>query len=176
MFFPRGGKGDLFFFGHDSKALFLALDLEFGFYLDAAANAQNTLCAHYLTERDNALACDWTSYGSIFCNPPYSDIGPWIEKAGIECRKQCQSIVMLIPADTAVGWFKLAMETVDEVRLITGGRISFINAGTQKPVNGNNKGSLLLIWNPFTNPRRIITTVDRDYLISIGNEQMRKIA
>lgn len=50
---------------------------------------------------------------------------------------------MLIPADTSVGWFNSALETVDEVRLITGGRISFINAGTNKPVNGNNKGSML---------------------------------
>ncbi|BET96480.1 hypothetical protein TCT1_26640 [Xenorhabdus sp. TCT-1] len=65
--------------------LFLALDLEFGFYLDAAADAQNTLCAHYLTERDNALECDWVSHGSIFCNPPYSNITPWVEKAAIEC-------------------------------------------------------------------------------------------
>ncbi len=70
----------------------------------------------------------------------------------------------------------MAYKTVDEVRLITGDRISFINAETQKPVSGNNKGSLLLIWKPFTNPRRIITTVDRDYLISVGNEQLRKIA
>ncbi|PHM68858.1 phage N-6-adenine-methyltransferase [Xenorhabdus kozodoii] len=155
--------------------LFLALDLEFGFYLDAAADYQNALCAHYLTERDNTLECDWESYGSIWCNPPYSNITPWVERAAIECRKQCQSIVMLVPADTSVGWFKLALETVDEVRLITGGRISFINAETQKPVNGNNKGSLLLIWKPFINPRGIIATVDRDYLISIGNEQLRKI-
>ncbi|WP_434223370.1 DNA N-6-adenine-methyltransferase [Xenorhabdus bakwenae] len=59
---------------------------------------------------------------------------------------------------------------------MTGGRISFVNAETQKPVNGNNKDSLLLIWRPFTNPRRIITTVDRDYLINVGNEQLRKIA
>ncbi|WFQ80236.1 phage N-6-adenine-methyltransferase [Xenorhabdus sp. SF857] len=156
--------------------LFLALDLEFGFYLDAAANAQNTLCAHYLTERDNALECDWVSYGSTWVNPPYSNIKSWVEKAAIECQKQLQPVVMLVPSDTSVGWFKLAMETVDEVRLITGGRISFVNAETQKPVNGNNKGSLLLIWRPFTNPRRIITTVDRDYLINVGNEQLRKIA
>ncbi|MDE9557259.1 phage N-6-adenine-methyltransferase [Xenorhabdus bovienii] len=154
--------------------LFTALNLEFEFKLDAAADAQNTLCSHYLTERDNALECDWGSYGSIFCNPPYSKITPWIKKAAIECRKQCQSIVMLVPNDTSVGWFNLAMQTVDEVRLITGGRISFINAATQNPVNGNNKGSLLLIWRPFTNPRGIITTVDRDYLIRIGNEQLRK--
>ncbi|MEQ1977192.1 phage N-6-adenine-methyltransferase [Xenorhabdus sp. SGI240] len=156
--------------------LFLALDLEFGFYLDAAANAQNTLCAHYLTERDNALECDWVSYDAIWVNPPYSNIPKWVEKAAIECQKQLQPVVMLAPSDTSVGWFKLAMETVDEVRLITGGRISFVNAETQKPVNGNNKGSLLLIWRPFTNSRRIITTVERDYLINIGNEQLRKIA
>ncbi|MBD1228959.1 phage N-6-adenine-methyltransferase [Xenorhabdus griffiniae] len=156
--------------------LFMALDIEFGFYLDAAADAQNTLCAHYLTERDNALECDWASYGAIWCNPPYSNIKPWIEKAAIECQKQLQPIVMLIPADLSVGWFKLALETVDEVRLITGGRISFINAETKKSVNGNNKGSLLLIWRPFTAPRRIITTVERDYLMIIGNHQLEKIA
>ncbi|WFQ80271.1 phage N-6-adenine-methyltransferase [Xenorhabdus sp. SF857] len=157
-------------------SLFLALDLEFGFYLDAAADAQNTLCTNYLMERDNALECDWVSYGAIWVNPPYSNIKPWVEKAAIECQKQLQPVVMLVPSDTSVGWFKLAMETADEVRLITGGRISFVNAETQKPANGNNKGSLLLIWRPFTNPRRIITTVDRDYLINVGNEQLRKIA
>ncbi|MBD2816874.1 adenine methyltransferase, partial [Xenorhabdus sp. Flor] len=32
--------------------LFKALNLEFKFYLDAAASTGNTLCARYLTERD----------------------------------------------------------------------------------------------------------------------------
>ncbi|MGJ0580998.1 DNA N-6-adenine-methyltransferase, partial [Xenorhabdus bovienii] len=86
--------------------------------------------------------------GSIFCNPPYSKITPWIKKAAIECRKQCQSIVMLVPADTSVGWFKLAMESVDEVRLITGGRISFIPAERKIKGKSNTKGSMLLIWRP----------------------------
>lgn len=54
--------------------LFSALDAEFGFYLDAAADKNNTLCSYYLTEKDNALNSDWRSYGSIWCNPPYSDI------------------------------------------------------------------------------------------------------
>lgn len=77
---------------------------------------------------------------------------------------------MLIPSDTSVGWFNSALETVDEVRLITGGRISFINAGTNKPVNGNNKGSMLLIWRPYIKPRKIISAVDRDELMNIGNQ------
>ncbi|MDC9582792.1 phage N-6-adenine-methyltransferase [Xenorhabdus sp. PR6a] len=155
--------------------LFLALDLEFGFYLDAAASADNTLCAHYLTERDNALECDWKSYGSIWCNPPYSDIGPWIKKAAIECQKQLQPVVMLVPSDTSVGWFKLAMETVDEVRLITGSRVQFVPVEKRKG-NGNTKGSMLLIWRPFTASRKLITTVDKEHLFDIGNHQLRKIA
>ncbi|HHR5853307.1 TPA: DNA N-6-adenine-methyltransferase, partial [Providencia alcalifaciens] len=32
--------------------LFTALDAEFGFYLDAAADKNNHLCTHYLTEKD----------------------------------------------------------------------------------------------------------------------------
>ncbi|MDX7992630.1 phage N-6-adenine-methyltransferase [Xenorhabdus littoralis] len=155
--------------------LFTALNLEFDFYLDAAASANNTLCANYLTERDNALECDWVSYGSIWCNPPYSEIGEWVQKAAIECRKQCQSIVMLVPSDTSVGWFKLALETVDEARLITGGRIQFVPVQERKR-NSNTKGSMLLIWRPFITPRKLITTVDKNYLFDIGNEQLRKIA
>uniref|UniRef100_UPI001C5D55FB phage N-6-adenine-methyltransferase n=1 Tax=Proteus terrae TaxID=1574161 RepID=UPI001C5D55FB len=81
-----------------------------------------------------------------------------------------QPIVMLIPADTSVGWFNSTLETVDEVRLITGGRISFINAETKKPVNGNNKGSMFLIWHPYISPRRVINTVNRNYLLNVGNQ------
>ncbi|PHM37137.1 phage N-6-adenine-methyltransferase [Xenorhabdus innexi] len=149
--------------------LFKALNLEFKFYLDAAASAGNALCAHYFTEQDNALECDWESDGSIWCNPPYSKIDPWIKKAAIECRKQCQSIVMLVPSDTSVGWFKLALETVDEVRLITGSRVQFVPAQQIKKGNGNTKGSMLLIWRPFITPRKLITTVDREYLFNIEN-------
>ncbi|MCT8345119.1 phage N-6-adenine-methyltransferase [Photorhabdus kleinii] len=155
--------------------IFAALDAEFGFYLDAAADNENALCAHYLTERDNALTCDWISYGAIYCNPPYSDISPWVIKAAEQSRRQSQPVVMLVPADTSVGWFKLAMETVDEVRLITAGRISFINAGNGKEKKGNTKGSLLLIWRPFIKPRCIFTIVDKSQLIQIGLNILNEI-
>ncbi|MGJ0580578.1 DNA N-6-adenine-methyltransferase, partial [Xenorhabdus bovienii] len=60
--------------------------------------------------------------------------------------RECQSIVMLVPNDTSVGWFKLAMESVDEVRLIMGGRIQFVPAGVREKNSSNPKGSMLLIW------------------------------
>uniref|UniRef100_UPI001C94184F phage N-6-adenine-methyltransferase n=1 Tax=Yersinia aldovae TaxID=29483 RepID=UPI001C94184F len=39
--------------------IFTALDIEFGFYLDAAASNKSALCARYLTEQDDALISAW---------------------------------------------------------------------------------------------------------------------
>ncbi|PNK67511.1 phage N-6-adenine-methyltransferase [Hafnia paralvei] len=153
--------------------VFAALDAEFGFYLDAAAEHGNALCARYLTERDDALNSEWVSYGAIWCNPPYSNITPWVQKAAEQCREQNQTVVMLLPADTSTGWFSLALQTVDEVRLVIDGRIQFINAGTGKVgKNGPGKGNIFLIWRPFIKPRCQFTTVSRYELITIGSSIM----
>ncbi|MGV8925037.1 MAG: phage N-6-adenine-methyltransferase [Ewingella sp.] len=157
--------------------VFTTLDLEFGFYLDAAADHQNALCARYLTEADDALTTEWESYGAIWCNPPYSAITPWVEKAAAQCRVQNQAVVMLLPADTSTAWFSLALSTADEIRFVTEGRLSFINAGTGKPgKNGNSKGSMLVIWRPFIKPRGQLTTVSRDALLSVGASYLREVA
>ncbi|MBI0520827.1 phage N-6-adenine-methyltransferase [Pectobacterium parmentieri] len=148
--------------------LFDALDIEFGFYLDVAASDKNALCAHYLTESDDALNVDWFSHGAIWCNPPYSKITPWIEKSAEQYRKQNRTVVMLIPEDMSVGWFSLALNSVDEVRVITDGRVNFVEPSTGMEKKGNSKGSMLLIWRPFTTPRRIITTVSKPLLMNIG--------
>ena len=125
--------------------IFNKLDLEFNFTCDVAASLENKLCGLSYGEMENALNQQW--YDCNWCNPPYSDITPWVNKA-IEQHGLGQTTVMLIPADTSVKWFKLAYESCNEVRFISG-RISFINTDTQKPVNGNNKGSVLFIWRGY---------------------------
>lgn len=85
--------------------LFDALDIEFGFWLDSAASDKNALCAHWLTEADDALNSEWVSHGAIWNNPPYSNIRPWVEKAAEQCIQQRQTVVMLVPEDMSVGWF-----------------------------------------------------------------------
>ncbi|EFX26833.1 putative DNA N-6-adenine-methyltransferase from phage origin [Escherichia coli O55:H7 str. USDA 5905] len=110
--------------------LFDALDIEFGFWLDSAASDKNALCAHWLTEADDALNSEWVSHGAIWNNPPYSNIRPWVEKAAEQCIQQRQTVVMLVPEDMSVGWFSKALESVDEVRIITDGRINFIEPST----------------------------------------------
>lgn len=150
------------------KALYDYLHAEFNFSVDLAASALNKLHENYITEDMNALKINWCGmYGVAWgwMNPPYSNIGPFIEKA-IEQQEKGFGTVMLVPSDTSVGWFDLALRSVSEVRFITGGRLSFIRADTGKAVNGNNKGSMLLIFSPHKIGARQFGTVDRDTLMA----------
>lgn len=157
--------------------LFAALDAEFCFQLDAAASPHNALCRKFITAEQNTLETPWDDYlnvpGYVWMNPPYSDITPFVKKAAAESANQIGT-VMLVPADTSVGWFKEAIQTASEVRFITAGRLAFINPVTGKPVSGNNKGSLLLIWKPYPRTHCEFTTVDRDTLMAYGNSRLAR--
>ena len=141
------------------KEIFNKLDNEFLFICDVAASDVNSLCTNYFSESMNALTYNWDDVN--WCNPPYSNIMPWVNKA-IEQHGFGRTTVMLVPADTSVKWFRLAYESCNEVRFISG-RISFINASTKKPVNGNNKGSVLFIWKAYA-PKNshTVTLINRD--------------
>lgn len=161
--------------------LFAGINAEFRFSGDVAASAANALHQRYLTEQQDALQIDWLQHfgtGFVWCNPPYSNITPWVEKASQECANGIGT-VMLVPADTSVGWFNMARQACTEVRFITGGRLSFIRADTGKPVSGNNKGSMLIIWNPYRPAAGHTGYVDRDTLMQTGRtfiEMQEKVA
>lgn len=152
-------------------ALFASLDAEFCFQLDAAAAPHNALCRKFITAEQNTLETPWADYlnvpGYVWLNPPYSDIMPFVKKAAAESANQIGT-VMLVPADTSVGWFKEAIQTASEVRFITAGRLAFINPVTGKPVSGNNKGSMLIIWRPYPRTHCHFATMDRDELMAFG--------
>ncbi|HEJ7514696.1 TPA: phage N-6-adenine-methyltransferase [Klebsiella oxytoca] len=157
--------------------LFVALDAEFRLTLDAAASADNALCNRYITEEQNTLETPWANYlsipGYVWLNPPYSDITPFVQKAADESKNQIGT-VMLVPADTSVGWFREAIETASEVRFIVGGRLAFINPVSGKPVSGNNKGSMLIIWHPYPRTHCHFSTVERDALMNFGARLIAK--
>ncbi len=142
-----------FIFNHYNK--------RFDFNCDVACSDENKLVhSHWLTEEDDALnfSTEWNSRN--WCNPPYSDITPWVQKA-VDEMANGRITVMLIPADTSVKWFKLAFDNCSECHLING-RISFINASTKKPVNGNNKGSVVFVFDPFAPFKSQTCLIDRD--------------
>lgn len=158
-------------------ALFACLNAEFCFQLDAAAAQHNALCKKFITAEQNTLATSWADYlsipGYVWLNPPYSDITPFVKKAAAESSNQIGT-VMLVPADTSVGWFKEAIQTASEVRFITAGRLAFINPVTGKPVSGNNKGSMLIIWHPYPRTHCHFSTVERDALMNFGARLIAK--
>ncbi|HDX9359030.1 TPA: phage N-6-adenine-methyltransferase [Escherichia coli] len=152
-------------------ALFASLNAEFCFQLDAAAAPHNALCRKFITAEQNTLETPWSDHltipGYAWLNPPYSDIMPFVKKAATESKNQIGT-VMLVPADTSVGWFREAIQTASEVRFITAGRLAFINPVTGKPVSGNNKGSMLIIWHPYPRTHCHFATVERDELMTFG--------
>ncbi len=159
--------------------IFAALDAEFDFQIDVAATEENALVDSFITPEINAITSDWLIDGVnnvgtyAWCNPPYDNIGPWVKKAYVESITGIGT-VMLVMADTSVGWYAEAIKTCQEVRFITGGRLSFLDPETGKPVAGNNKGSMFLIWDPFARCKLQVSHVSRDELIAAGRATLAK--
>jgi hypothetical protein len=66
--------------------LFDAFDAPLAFTLDAAASPDNALCSRYIDEQRDALNphLDWVVEahdGAIWCNPPFSLLGPFAHRA-----------------------------------------------------------------------------------------------
>ncbi|HDL3275062.1 adenine methyltransferase, partial [Mannheimia haemolytica] len=84
----------------------------------------------------------------IFVNPPYSNPLPFVQRAA-ELKKAGHIVVMLLPADKSTRWYQVIQENASEVIDIIGGRINFINPLTGEEVKGNNKGSMVAVFDPF---------------------------
>lgn len=87
--------------------LFNGLNDRYGpFTLDVAASTRNAKCETFYTRSDDGLQQPWT--GVVWCNPPYSDLTPWLRKAWSEWRARSGHlvrIVMLVPANrTEQAW------------------------------------------------------------------------
>lgn len=108
--------------------LFRALDAEFHFTLDAAANERNAKCAKYFTPEMDGLLQLWKTGGAVWCNPPYGkDIWKWCKKAFEEAQNG-QTVVMLIHARTDTKWFHDWVYGKAEIRFLRG-RLKFRKDG-----------------------------------------------
>lgn len=104
----RGARPEIDDRGTD-PVLFAKLDSLFHLDLDAAAEPHNTKLPRYFTPEQDGLRQSWAG-ARVWCNPPYSDISPWVEKAWLECDA-AQIIVMLLPANrTEQRWWQELVE------------------------------------------------------------------
>lgn len=78
---------------------------EFGCTLDVAASAQNAKCERFYSACDDGLSQEWPRKSIIWCNPPYSDVTPWVTKAIAYARDGGFRAVLLLPSQVGLGWF-----------------------------------------------------------------------
>lgn len=94
------------------------------FDLDVCAAHDSFKCKPYYTIDDNSLVRSWAKLN--WCNPPYSNIRPWVEKAILEANLGSHT-VMLLPADFSTQWFKLVWDFSSDILMINK-RIKFLGA------------------------------------------------
>ncbi len=158
--------------------IFNAMNKEFNFGLDAAANDQNHKVPFYFTKDDDALSLNWKEElnqspdtnghngDSVWINPPYGK--GYIKKFMQKCIEQKElgvTSVLLVPATLDAQW--LPIDQISEIRIVTGGRLSFINPVDGTKVNGNTKGSMFVIFRPSKMPCAL-RMIDRNELLASG--------
>ena len=130
--------------------VFDPLHKRFRFTVDAAASPENAKLPRFWTAEDDGLEQDWAGE-RVWCNPPYSAIEPWCEKAWVS---GAELVVMLLPANrTEQGWWQRQVEPHRDrpggLRCeFLPGRLRFLKPG-QKRIGPNERppfGCCLLIW------------------------------
>lgn len=114
--------------------LYDQLNAEFHFAMDAAASHENRKHPFYFPEKSNALEASWSGIvgtKSIWLNPPYSKIGPFMKKAYEESLKGVV-VVCLIPSRTDTRYWHDYVMNAAEIRFIKG-RLKFGGAKNGAP-------------------------------------------
>lgn len=111
--------------------VFDQLDHEFGFTLDACANEHNHKCKRYYDMNQDGLKQSWNGE-VVWCNPPYSEVAKWIEKAFYETKSEKTVVVLLVFSRTDTRWFQDYVYNRAEVRFIKG-RLRFGTAKHNAP-------------------------------------------
>lgn len=85
------------------------------FDLDVCALASTAKAEHYysLDERgEDCLKLDWETLN--WCNPPFSNITPFVEKAAEQAARGCTTY-MIMPASPETGYVRMAKSFADTV-------------------------------------------------------------
>jgi len=106
------GSTDSWFTGLD---LWLPWHSEARYTVDVAGHAEapvSQAIGRWWDIDTDGLAQDWAGE-RVWCNPPYSDIPPWVDRATRAMREGCELVDMLVPANrTEQPWWQRHIEPV----------------------------------------------------------------
>lgn len=108
---------------------------ESGIEIDVCADASNAKADKFFDEAADGLKQKWK--GVCFCNPPYSQIAAWVQKAFASVNEGETTVAMLIPARTDTRYWHDYIAKADEILFIKG-RLAF---GDPSKGNENAQGA-----------------------------------
>ena len=124
------------------------------FVHDVAAESHTAKCPSFWTKEDDAFSKDWLDPlighslpSALFCNPPFSNMTPWLEHA-YATAKRGGIVVVLCPDDRSVGWYQDHLEDKAQIIYIPDRRISFEDKDGI-PQKGNPKGTAFGVFLPM---------------------------
>ena len=123
------------------NAVFKLAEKRYGSFLfDVAAQKHNSKCLYYSSD---SLHIDWTQ--NNWCNPPFSLIGEFIDKA---VQEAClgKHTTMICKAATETKWFLKAVKHAKEIVFLTP-RVHYIGAGKSAPF-----ASCFIRFDSYTGP------------------------
>lgn len=121
--------------------LFRALDALFRFELDVCALPETAKCARFFTPAEDALSRDWAP-AVCWMNPPYSDLGPWLEKASMEADRGAVVVALVPPRLDASYWHEWANRADRRIELQ--GRVQFHQEGSRRKQQNPHPSTLLV--------------------------------
>jgi hypothetical protein len=95
-----------------------------GYKLDGRCVTATATYCYTLQDGHDGLSLPW--FGRVFCNPPYSDVAPWMKRCRAHYETTGQDVIVLVNARTSTGYFQ------ENVKYATGmvfvcPRIKFLN-------------------------------------------------
>lgn len=137
------------------------LDSIYHFDIDLACTSDNCK-AHYGMYYDkgiDSLNKGWIGFARTgFCNPPYSNLEPWLAKAVEEARKGFVS-VWVIPAPYGSKWNR-HLNQATQIGVFDG-RIAFVNS-KGKEIGSNDRGTAIVTFGGRLSGSASFTILDRN--------------
>jgi len=141
--------------------LFDKLDDVFHFTLDVCATKENAKCERYygpeavhvnddgktVTRIGNfvdGLAEPWAPH-VCWMNPPYSDPGPWLEKAYGESQRGA-TVVGPVPNDPSTRWWVNWAMKASQIVWLIGARVQFVSPPGIKASSNTSSSVVLVYW------------------------------
>lgn len=137
-------------------SFFQSLNTKYHFQLDACAESWSAKCLQYYTELDNGLIMPWKTW--TWCNPPYSRVADWLQKAHHEAVLGNSSVVLMFARTDTKAFHQWALSASEIVFLK--GRLRFIDPATKQPGMTAPSPSMLVVFDAERLGKARFSTMD----------------